>query len=78
MLSTITSKFQTTIPKKIREGLNLSVKDLLEWKIYKKTVIITPASKTNFLNYKNYIKTGHGSISNDIETARNRRLEKYR
>ena len=78
MLSTITSKFQTTIPKEIREGLNLSVKDLLEWKIDKKTVIITPASKTDFLDYKNYIKTGHGSISTDIETARNRRLEKYR
>ena len=33
MRSIITSKFQTTIPKAVRENLKLSVKDALEWKI---------------------------------------------
>jgi len=32
MQSTITSKIQTAIPKEIRKSLNLSVKELLDWK----------------------------------------------
>lgn len=35
MQSIITSKYQTTIPKAIRENLGLSVKDALEWKVEK-------------------------------------------
>ena len=33
MQSIITSKYQTTIPKAIREYIGLSVKDALEWKV---------------------------------------------
>jgi bifunctional DNA-binding transcriptional regulator/antitoxin component of YhaV-PrlF toxin-antitoxin module len=47
MQSTITSKFQTTIPKAIRENLALAVTDTLEWK-----VIVSPWQK-NFLKYQN-------------------------
>ena len=32
MKSKITSKYQTTIPRKIRDKLNLSVSDSVEWK----------------------------------------------
>jgi AbrB family looped-hinge helix DNA binding protein len=32
MQSVITSKYQTTIPKAIREKIGLSVKDALDWK----------------------------------------------
>ena len=35
MQSLITSKYQTTIPKAIRENLGLAVKDALEWKLEK-------------------------------------------
>jgi len=78
MQSTITSKFQTTIPKQIRESLNLSVKDRLEWNIVNGKIIVIPALETKFLNYKNSIKTGPGSISSDIQNARDLRIEKFK
>ena len=77
MQSIITSKYQTTIPKAIRENLRLSVKDALEWKVDKGKVVVYPA-KQDFLKYRNVIKTGEGDIAADIETARKLRTEKYR
>jgi AbrB family looped-hinge helix DNA binding protein len=77
MKSTITSKYQTTIPKAIRINLGLSIKDALEWKVENGKVILYPA-KRNFLNYRNSVKIGQGDIAGDIETARNIRMEKYR
>ncbi|MCJ7803759.1 MAG: type II toxin-antitoxin system PrlF family antitoxin [Desulfobacterales bacterium] len=77
MQSVITSKFQTTIPKAVRENLKLSVQDALEWKIERGKVIVYPAQK-KFLQYKNTVKTGKGDISADIELARTMRMEKYR
>ena len=76
MQSTITSKFQTTIPKAIRENLNLSVSDIIEWKVERGKVLVTPVHK-EFLKYRNSIKTGSGNISEDIRLARKRRTEKY-
>jgi len=76
MQSVITSKFQTTIPKAVRENLKLSVRDALEWKIERGKVIVYPAQK-KFLQYKNSVKTGKGDISADIELARTMRMEKY-
>lgn len=77
MQSVITSKFQTTIPKAVRQNLKLSVQDSLEWKIEKGKVVIYPSSK-KFLQYRNAVKTGRGDISADIEQARNLRVKKYR
>jgi AbrB family looped-hinge helix DNA binding protein len=77
MKSTITSKYQTTIPKAIRINLGLSIKDALEWKVENGKVILYPA-KRNFLNYRNSVKIGQGDIAGDIEAARNIRMEKYR
>ena len=77
MQSVITSKFQTTIPKAVRENLKLSVQDALEWKIERGKVIVCPAQK-KFLQYKNTVKTGKGDISADVEQARTMRVEKYR
>ena len=77
MQSIITSKYQTTIPKAIREHLGLSEKDALEWKLEKGKITVYPAKK-NFLKYRNTIKTGKGDIAADIETARKLRMEKYR
>ncbi len=76
MQSTITSKFQTTIPKAIRENLNLSVSDIIEWKVERGKVLVSPVHK-EFLKYRNSIKTGSGNISEDIRLARERRTEKY-
>jgi bifunctional DNA-binding transcriptional regulator/antitoxin component of YhaV-PrlF toxin-antitoxin module len=77
MQSLITSKYQTTIPKAIRENLGLSVKDALEWKLEKGKVTLYLA-KRNFLKYRNTVKIGEGGIADDIDNARNLRLEKYR
>ncbi len=77
MQSTITSKYQTTIPKAIRDNIGLSVKDVLEWKVEKGKIIVSSA-KVNFLQHQNSVKTGQGDIAKDIEAARNLRLEKYR
>jgi AbrB family looped-hinge helix DNA binding protein len=77
MQSIITSKFQITIPKRVRENLKLSVRDALEWKMEKGKVVVYPAEK-KFLQYRNSVKIGKGNISADIEVARAMRAEKYR
>ena len=77
MQSTITSKFQTTIPKAIRENLALVVNDTLEWKVDHGKIIVSPKQK-NFLKYQNKVKVGKGDIEADISLARELRLEEYR
>jgi AbrB family looped-hinge helix DNA binding protein len=76
MQSTITSKFQTTIPKAVRENLALAVNDTLEWKVDHGKVTLFARQK-NFLKYQNRIKIGKGDIAADIVLARDLRLEKY-
>jgi AbrB family looped-hinge helix DNA binding protein len=77
MQSVITSKFQTTIPKAVRERLKLSVHDTLEWKIDQGKIIVLPVQK-KFLEYRNRIKTGPGKINEDIKLARRQRMARYR
>jgi AbrB family looped-hinge helix DNA binding protein len=77
MQSIITSKYQTTIPKAIREKMGLSMKDALEWKVEKGKVTVY-AAKPNFLKYRNTVKIGQGDISADIKASRNLRMEKHR
>ncbi len=76
MQTVITSKFQTTIPKKIREKLLLSVKDSLDWKIEDGRIIVSPM-QTDFLKYQNSIHIGVGDIAEDIQTARKMRTSRY-
>ena len=77
MQSVITSKYQTTIPKRIRLQLKLSVSDALEWKVENGRAVVLPVQK-QFLKYRNAIKTGKGDIARDMELARIERAEKYR
>jgi AbrB family looped-hinge helix DNA binding protein len=77
MQSVITSKFQTTIPKDVRERLKLSIHDTLEWKVDRGKIVVLPVQK-KFLEYRNKIKTGPGKIADDIEQARKQRVGKYR
>lgn len=76
MQTVITSKFQTTIPKKIREKLLLSVKDSLDWKIEDGRIIVSPM-QTEFLKYQNSIHIGGGDIAEDIKAARKTRTSRY-
>jgi AbrB family looped-hinge helix DNA binding protein len=77
MQTVITSKFQTTIPKKIREKLLLSVKDTLDWKIEDGRIIVS-SMQTHFLERKNSIHTGPGDIAKDIQMARKNRADKFK
>ena len=75
--SRITSKFQTTIPKAVRENLKLSISDTLNWEIDEDKIIVR-TNKNQFLSYRNIIKTGAGDIENDRELAKKHRMDKYR
>ena len=77
MQSGITSKFQTTIPKAVREHLKLSIHDTLEWKVEKNKIVVLPVQK-KFLKYRSRIKTGPGKIDEDIKLARIQRTGRYR
>lgn len=77
MKSTVTAKYQTTIPKAVREKLGISVNDALEWVVEKGRVVVHPVH-SDFLRYRGSVKTGAGDIEADIQSARERRLEKYR
>jgi AbrB family looped-hinge helix DNA binding protein len=57
MQSVITSKFQITIPKGIRERFKLSVHNTLDREVVYGKVVVTPVQK-RFLRYRNAIKTG--------------------
>ena len=75
MNSTVTTKYQTTIPKAIREKLGISIHDSLEWVVEKGRVVVHPVH-SGFLRYRGSIKLGTGDISADIQTAREHRMEK--
>ncbi|MBU2647033.1 type II toxin-antitoxin system PrlF family antitoxin [bacterium] len=77
MKSTITSKFQTTIPKAIREGLKLSVNDTLDWEL-KDGKVTLKLVQNKFLAHRNAIRIGKGDISQDIAQARTAITEKYK
>lgn len=77
MQSVITSKFQTTIPKAVRERLKLSVHDTLVWKFDQGKIVVLPVQK-KFFEYRNRIKTGPGKIDEDIKPARQQRVGRYR
>jgi AbrB family looped-hinge helix DNA binding protein len=77
MNSTVTVKYQTTIPKAVREQLGISINDALEWVLEKGKVVVHPIHN-NFLCYRGTVKIGAGDITADIQSARDTRLDKYR
>ena len=76
MRTVITSKYQTTIPKPIREDLDISIHDTLEWKVENGRILVLPMQK-NFLKFRNSVKTGSGNIDEDIKLSRKRRAKRY-
>ena len=77
MQTLITSKFQTTIPKAIREKLLLSVNDTLDWQIEDGRIIVSPV-QADFLKHRNSVRTGTGDIAEDVQAARKMRSGKFR
>lgn len=69
MLSKITSKFQITIPREIRNKLKLGRNDSIEWVMEDSKVYIRQ-SKNSFEKFKGSIAVGEGDIENDINRAK--------
>lgn len=70
--STITSKFQTTVPKEIRDRLRLGDRDILIWELDCEGVRVRPAAR-RFLELRGSIKVGPGSPVEDVRRARRTR-----
>lgn len=68
-VSTITSKFQTTVPREVRRRLKLVKNALIEWDVEGGRAIVTPR-KVRFLDFAGVIKVGRGSVKADIKAAR--------
>ena len=77
MNSTVTAKYQTTIPKAVREQMGIRVHDSLEWTVDGGKIVVQPAQSA-FLNFRSSVKIGSGDIPADIQSARDKRVEKYR
>jgi AbrB family looped-hinge helix DNA binding protein len=77
MKSTITAKFQTTIPRDVRERLKLSVHDTVDWRIEDDRVVVVPL-RSDFLKHRNRIAIGDGDIGADLALARRARTERHR
>lgn len=77
MRSVITSKYQTTIPKEVRDTLKLSVHDAVEWRIDDGVAIVSP-TQVAFLSRRGCVRIGKGDIAADIKKARRKRSEHRR
>lgn len=67
--STITSRFQTTIPKEVRQRLGLGPSDELQWEVVGKQARVTPGDP-RFLKRQGTIEVGRGSAVDDVHRAR--------
>ncbi len=76
MESKITSKYQTTIPKLVRDKLKINISDVLEWKMEGSKIYVETASNP-FLKYKASIPPIGGSTKTDILKARKARASRY-
>ncbi|TGL60525.1 AbrB/MazE/SpoVT family DNA-binding domain-containing protein [Leptospira sarikeiensis] len=75
--SKITSKYQITIPKEIRESLKLSMEDVIEWSVDEKGIRIDAANKP-FLKYEGFLNKGSTDIKSDIKKAWTERSKRYK
>ena len=67
--STITSKFQTTVPKEIRLKLGLRPRDVLRWEATSRGARLVPARR-GFLDRRGSLRVGSGSAVDDVRRAR--------
>ena len=70
--STLTSKGQTTVPKEVREALDLEAGDKLSWEIRGGKVEVS-TEQPAFFRWEGFIKNSSGNVLKDIEEARKRR-----
>jgi AbrB family looped-hinge helix DNA binding protein len=71
-ISTLTSKGQTTVPKEVREALDLDVGDKLTWEIQGGKVAVT-TDRPAFYKWEGIIKSSSGDVVKEMGEARKRR-----
>jgi antitoxin PrlF len=70
--STLTSKGQTTVPKEVRDALDLDAGDKLTWEIRGGRVAVT-TERPAFYRWEGVIKNSSGDVVKEMEEARVRR-----
>jgi bifunctional DNA-binding transcriptional regulator/antitoxin component of YhaV-PrlF toxin-antitoxin module len=70
--STITVKYQTTVPREVREKLGVGPQDVLQWEVVDGYVRVRAAGKA-FLRRRGTIRVGAGSTVADVREARSHR-----
>jgi len=70
--STITSKGQTTVPKEVREALDVDAGDKLNWEILGGRVAIT-TERPAFFRWEGVVKHGPRDVVKAVHEARKRR-----
>lgn len=67
--STITVKYQTTVPKEIRQKLGVGPNDTLDWEVLGDHVEVRASSRA-FLDLCGSFKVGPGDPVEDVKRAR--------
>lgn len=67
--STITVKYQTTVPKEVREKLGVGPSDMLQWDVVGDHIRVTASSRA-FLDLRGSFKVGPGDPVEDVRKAR--------
>ena len=67
--STLTVKYQTTVPKEVREKLGARPGDVLQWEVVGEQVRVTAAAPA-FLALQGRFKVGPGDPVEDVHKAR--------
>lgn len=70
--STITSKGQTTVPKEVRDALDLGPGDKLTWEVNGGRVAVTP-ERPALYRWKGFIKHGPADAVKAVAEARKTR-----
>lgn len=67
--STITVKYQTTVPKEVRQKLGVGPADVLQWEVVGDHAQVRVSDRA-FLKRKGSIKVGPGDPVEDVRKAR--------
>lgn len=67
--STLTKKYQTTVPKEVREKLGIGPRDVVQWEVVNGMAQVKPARRA-FLDRRGTIRVGPGCAVDDVRKAR--------
>jgi AbrB family looped-hinge helix DNA binding protein len=70
--STLSKKYQTTVPREVREKLGIGPGDVLLWEVVGGLARVRPATRA-FLARRGSIRVGSGSVVEEVRKARRQR-----